>query len=636
MTEHKAFQETLFQEIKGRIPQTDEAVPYLDRDGWHYSWRIKDGEQYATYFRTRGGEEQTILNLNEIGKDHEFVSIGTFDIPKDTYLLWYTLDLTGFRQYKLRARDLRREIELDFKDLDKFDIFERVVDFAVVEGRDDAMWLVIEDEETKRADSLYFWRLHEDGPKLIYHEEDERFSIGIKHSSDTEYLIITISSLTSTEVWVDGASSLKPNLRLLIERQQDIELSVDHYEHQWFIHTNETGRNFSLKTVDDQRIDGRFQDLIPHREDVLLEGYDIFEKHFVAAERHEGVTKLFVYDMSDGKISNRREIKFPEEMVEAEFGDNCIHETPIVRVAYESMTTSEVVYDCDMRTMELKELKRKDVLGGYNPDDYTSYRIYATAPDGTKIPITLAHRKDTPLDGTAPMYMVGYGAYGLSYELYFSYGILSLINRGFIYAITHVRGGMELGKPWHDQGRMENKMNSFTDFIACAEHVVDNKLTSSDRLCAQGASAGGLLMGGITNMRPDLFKVVYNRVPFVDVLTTMLDEDMPLVVGEYEEWGNPNDKEQYFRMKEYSPYDNIEAKDYPALLVRTAYNDSQVMYWEPAKYVAKLRATKTDDNPLLFVCPMVAGHGGSSGRFDRYRDLAFDFAFICSQVGITA
>jgi len=636
MAKHAELQDTLFEELKTRIPQEDEGYPQLARDGWHYSWRINEGDSYPVRFRTRGGEEQVTINLNEIGKEHEFVSAGMYTIPKDTNLMWYTLDLAGYRQYELHARDIARNQELEFKELKNYDIFSRVVSFRMVEGRDDAMWIVVEDEETKRADSLYFWKLNGNGPKLIYREEDERFNVSLGMSSDYKHLLISIDSHVTSEVWVADAHSINPKIGLLIPRQQDRQIEADHFGDYWFLQINDTGRNFRLVRVPDTAIDSAsWEEILPHREDTLLEGFAIFENHMVVEERNE-IPKMYVYDLKDGEISNRRQITFPEEMVEAELSWNPRTDTHMVRVTYQSTTTPRVLCDCDMNTMELAELRRQKMLGDYDPMRYISERVYATAPDGTQIPITVTRKKDTPVDGTAPAYLTGYGAYGISYELYFNVSMVSLLDRGFVTAIAHIRGGTEFGKPWHDGGRMENKMNTFTDYIACAEHLITEKFTSSDRLCAEGASAGGLLMGAVTNMRPDLFRVVYSRVPFVDVLTTMLDDTMPLVVGEYEEWGNPNKPDEYKRMKEYSPYDNIEAKDYPTMLVRTSYNDSQVMYWEPAKYVAKLRAMKTNHSPLVFTCKMEAGHGGASGRFDRYRDAAFDLAFICVQMRITS
>jgi oligopeptidase B len=644
----KDLEDKLFEEIKGRIPQKDESVPQVARDGWWYSSRIDEGEQYGAHFRTRDGVEQVLLDLNELGKEHAFLSLGGLACPPNSDKLWYSLDTTGDLVTQLYCRDVAKQEEIDVPALRENPEFGRVAGFVPLEGRDDALWFVTLEEETLRASRLYFWKLGDEVPRLVMHEEDERFSIGISKTSDFRHILIDVSSHVTDEVWVVDAASVDAEPALLFERQHEIEIDADHYGDHWFLLSNAaddgpTKRNYELvRASDTQPNSGPRKVLIPHREHVLLEGFSIFKEHMVVCERSEGITALFVYDFKDGDISNRRQVRFPERLVEAELGPNFVTDTHLLRVGYQSLTTPGVTYDCDMRTMELTELKRRQVLGDFDSDDYVSHRVYATAEDGTQIPITLAHRKDTPLNGLAPCYLTGYGAYGLSYEMYFGAARISLLDRGFVFAIAHIRGGSEMGKRWHDAGKMENKKNTFTDFIACAELLATQEIPTLDRgairitgprrLCVEGRSAGGLLMGAVVNMRPDLFGLVYAGVPFVDVLTTMLDETMPLVVGEYEEWGNPQVAEQYGWMKEYSPYDHVEAKPYPAMLVRTGYNDSQVMYWEPAKWVAKLRAMKTDKNPLVFRCTMEVGHGGSSGRFDAYREKAQDLAFILAQL----
>lgn len=637
----QGFRDKLYEEIKGRVPQDDEGVPQVGRDGWWYSWRIEDGDKYPTHFRTKGDEVQELIDLNALGEEHKFVGLTSYACAKGSNLLWYTIDFTGFHQCELHVRDVERQEEVEHAALSENPEFGRVAQFMLVEGRDDAMWLVVEDEQTKRGSRLYFWQVGDDKPTLVMHEEDERFNIGLHSSADFRYIVVSVSSHVTDEVWVADATSLEPELRLLFKRQQDVEIQADHYKDDWFILTNtadgEKKRNFELVRVPGEAPNsGPRKVLVPHREHVLIEGFDIFENHLTLYERAEGVTAIFVYDLVDGELSNRRQVTFPETMIECAPGANYVTDTHLLRVTYQSLTTPAVVYDCDMRTMEMTELKRQEVLGDYDPENYTSTRSYATAEDGTKIPLTITHHKGTNLDGTAACYLQGYGAYGLPYELYFAGHMLSLLDRGVVYVIAHIRGGSEMGKAWHDQGRMENKMNSFTDFIACAEHLLAERITSPRRLCAEGRSAGGLLMGGVLNMRPELFTVVYAGVPFVDVLTTMLDTSLPLTVGEFEEWGNPSIPEDYERMKAYSPYDNVEEKEYPAIMVRTSYNDAAVMYWEPAKWVARLRERKTDDNPLLFRCEMGAGHGGLTSRFDRYEEVAEDFAFLCSRVGINS
>lgn len=641
MAPHAEFVEQLCGEIKERIPQDDEGLPQVGRCGWWYSWRIREGDQYPSYFRTRNGREQVLYDLNEIADLYDYVAMTAYACPVGTDLMWYTLDTTGSGEGHLHLRDLAAQKDVHVPGLACPEL-SRVVGFALVEGRHDAIWFVTEDEKTKRADSLWFWHVDDERPTLVMHEEDERFCLGVTKTSDRKFFIAGAASHTTDEIWIADAASLEPNLTLLFERRQDVEMDVDHCGNHWWVSTNlavdgPTHRNYELSCVSDDHpsLDKR-RVVLPHREDVLLEDFEIFREHMVVTESVEGVGRICVYDLADGGISGRRQVEFPEELVECGLGANYIVDTHLVRVGYESLTTPGVTYDVDMRTMEMTERKRRKVLGGFDHTAYESWRTYATAPDGTRIPVTVARRKGTRFDGSAPCWLTGYGAYGLSYELDFAATRLSILDRGFVYAIAHVRGGSERGKPWHDAGRMEHKTNTFTDFIACAEHLVARNYAAPEKLCIEGRSAGGLLMGAVVNMRPDLFRVVYAGVPFVDVVTTMLDDTMPLVVAEFEEWGNPAEREDYDRMLAYSPYDNVEAKGYPALLVRTGLNDGAVMYWEPAKWVAKLRATKTDDNPIVFRCHMGAGHGGSSGRFDRYKDAAADLAFVCTQVGITA
>ena len=637
----KAFQEALFEEIKGHIKQDDESVPQIAEDGWWYFTRRTEDKQYPVIIRKverDADDEQVVLDLNVLGDEHEFVSLGDWDIPKGTNKLWYTVDLTGYRQYKLRCQDLDTGEVTEFSDGDD-SIFNRITSFEFVEGRDDAMWFTVEDEETKRSHQVYFWFMS-GSPKLVFQEEDERFNVGIRMTADREFITVLSASHTTSEVYFADARLTEARLLLLYKRQQDIEIYSDHRNGRWYSMVNDKGRNFRIV------VGGGGEELVPHDPEVMIEGFSLFKDHMVVATRKEGissilVTKFMPKAVMDGEpegsgILPLERIEFPEEVISCGIGTNNLMDTDTVRVGYGSMTTPGVTYDCDLDTLELTELKRQEVLGKYDPDDYVAKRIYATSPDGTTVPISITHRKDTPLDGSAPMYLTGYGSYGAPMPISFSYVRLSLLDRGFVYALAHIRGGGERGKAWHDDGRMLNKMNTFTDFIACAEQLVAEKFTSPKRLCIEGASAGGLLIGAVVNMRPDLFGCVITDVPFVDVLTTMLDSTMPLTVGEYEEWGDPNNDEDYEYIRQYCPITNVEAKVYPPMLVRTSYNDSQVMYWEPAKYVAKLRDLKTDDNTLLFKCLMEAGHGGKSGRYDAYRDAAFDLAFIFDQFGISS
>jgi oligopeptidase B len=420
---------------------------------------------------------------------------------------------------------------------------------------------------------------------------------------------------------------------VILPREKDHEYYPDHHGGQFYIRTNDGAKNFRIVTApvnDPQK--QNWKEFVPHRSDVLLEEMDFFAGHCVISEREKGLPKLRVIDMRNGAS---HEIEFPEPTYTVSVDTNPEFDTAVLRFNYQSLITPASVFDYDMNSRTRKLMKQQPVLGGYDPERYQSERIYATATDGARIPISLVYKKGVKLDGTAPMLLYGYGSYGFSLPVAFSSNRLSLLDRGVIYAMAHIRGGSEMGKAWHDDGKMMKKKNTFTDFIAAAEHLINQRYTSKDRLVIEGGSAGGLLMGAVTNMRPDLFKAVVSHVPFVDVMNTMLDASLPLTIGEYLEWGNPNEREAYFYMKSYSPYDNLAAKNYPAMLVKTSLNDSQVMYWEPAKYVARLRALKTDNNVLLLKTNMGAGHSGASGRYDKLKEVAFDYAFILGRLGIT-
>jgi oligopeptidase B len=448
------------------------------------------------------------------------------------------------------------------------------------------------------------------------------------------YLLLSSCSETTSEVRYLPANRPNGRWRLVRKRRANIEYDVDHHGDRFYLRINDTGRNFRLVSapIADLRPE-HWQELVPHRTDVMLEDVDLFQHYRVLHERDQGLVQLVITDLHTGATHR---IAFDEPAYSLSGEDNWEWETHTFRYVYESMTTPDTVYDYNMATRARRLLKRRPVLGDFNPAHYVTERRTARAPDGTAIPVSLVYRQGIRRDGSAPLWLEGYGAYGLPNDVYFSSNRLSLLDRGVIYAVAHIRGGSDLGKAWHDAGRMRNKMHTFTDFIAVAETCIHERYTASDRLAISGGSAGGLLMGAVTNMRPELFKVVLMHVPFVDVLSTMLDASLPLTVGEYEEWGNPHIKQDYQYIRQYSPYDNIARQAYPAMLVKTSLNDSQVMYWEPAKYVAKLRALKTDTNPLLLVTNMGAGHGGASGRYDYLHEIAYDFAFVLDQLGIHA
>ncbi len=547
-------------------------------------------------------------------------------------MLAYSIDLTGFRNSFLHVKDLRTGKLLP-------DSLGKVNEFGVIWANDNQTLFYTTEDSAKRAFRFYRHALGQPLAKdvLVYEEKDERFGLYPNASRSKAYVFINSQSLTTTEVSYLSLDRPTETPRPLLPREADHEYYVDHHGDQFYIRTNDQGWNFRLVAApvsDPQK--KNWKEIIPHRANVMLEGMDFFANHYVVYELEDGLLKGRVTDL---RTSETHHIEFPEPAYSAFYyadwnydRTNPEFNTSVLRFSYQSFTTPLSVFDYDLGTRQRKLLKQNEVLGGYDARQYQSERIYAKASDGARIPVSLVYKKDLQRDGARPMLLYGYGSYGFSEIVDFSSNRLSLLDRGVIFAIAHIRGGGEMGKTWHDQGRMMAKRNTFTDFIAAAEYLIAEKYTSKDRLVIEGLSAGGLLMGAVTNMRPDLFKAVVAKVPFVDVLNTMLDASLPLTVGEYEEWGNPNIKAEYDYIKTYSPYDNIENKNYPAMLVKTSLNDSQVMYWEPAKYVAKLRALKTDQNVLLLKTNLSpAGHGGQSGRYDRLREEAFDYAFILGQ-----
>ncbi|HEX8092124.1 MAG TPA: S9 family peptidase [Blastocatellia bacterium] len=625
----EGFQETLYKEMLGRIKQTDVNVPYKEGDYFYYS-RTEEGKQYfvlARKHRSLDAKEEILLDLNEMAKGQKYLSLGGAAVSDDGNLLAYSTDTTGFRQYTLHVKDLRTGRTLP-------DTAERVTSISWANDNK-TIFYTVEDATTKRSHRLYRHHLGGNADDLIYDEKDELFNIEASRSRSKAFIFVTSESFTSTEVRYIAATRPEQPFKIVLPREAKHRYYVDHRGDQFYIRTDEAAKNFRLVTapVSDPN-KSNWKEVIPHRAEAMLEGVDLFANHLVVYERENGLQKMRVTDLRNNRTHH---IDFPEPVYSAFPSTNAEFNTDVLRFSYVSFITPSSVFDYNMDTRKRVLLKQTEVLGGYDPGAYQSERVYATASDGTRIPISLVYKKDLKRDGKRPMLLQGYGAYGISSNIGFSSNRLSLLNRGVIYAIAHIRGGGEMGKEWHEQGKMMMKRNTFTDFIAASEYLTREKYTSTDRLVIIGGSAGGLLMGAVVNMRPDLFKAAVVQVPFVDVMNTMLDESLPLTVGEFQEWGNPKVKAEYDYMKSYSPYDNIEAKAYPAMLVRTSLNDSQVMYWEPAKYVAKLRAMKTDKNPLLFKIHLGGGgHGGVSGRYDALRDAAFDYAFILTQVGVTS
>ena len=631
------LREQLYQEMLSHIKQTDVSVPFRDGDWWYYS-RTEEGLQYGIHCRKRGSAEepdrdapeQVILDGNEMAKDHAFFSIGSTDITDDGRWLAYTTDTTGFRQYTLHIKDLESGETLP-------DAIERVG--SVVWAADNStLFYSVEDEQQKRQFQL--WRAS--GRKLregvvVYQDDDERFNLGAGRTRDGKFIVMESASHITSESWFVPADQPESAFTIIAPREDDHEYSIDHRNGLWYIRTNDRGRNFRLVTAP-VASPGRenWTERIPHRSDVMLEEIDLFAGFFVACEREDGLPRLRLWNFfSDGPDSALvGEIAFPEPAYSAHPHINRIFDTTLFRYGYQSLVSPSSVYEYDFVTGASKLLKEVEIPGGFNRTLYASEREHAIAHDGVKVPVSIVYRKDKREPGRNPLYVYGYGSYGYSLPLSFSSNRLSLLDRGFVLAYAHIRGGGDLGEPWHDAGKMLVKRNTFTDFIACVEHLTAAGYGDRARVAIEGGSAGGLLMGAVANMRPDLFRAVVSHVPFVDVMNTMLDASLPLTVPEYEEWGDPN-QEQYFRyMLSYSPYDNLEKLNYPAMLVKTSLHDSQVMYWEPAKYVAKLRTLRTDNNALLLVTNMQAGHGGASGRYDYLKEIALDYAFLLRELDV--
>jgi oligopeptidase B len=621
-----ALQEKLYQEMVSRVQEDDSTVPYQKGHYWYYG-RTDKGKQYPTVCRKASldGPEQILLDINAMSEGKKYLAVGGWSVSDDDNQLVYVTDETGFRQYELHVRDLRTGVEGP-EHIARVDSISWSSDSSI-------LYYVVEDPQEKRPYQLWRHRLNTTGDTLIYEEKDQAFDLEIGRSRSKQYIFVTSSSHTTSEIRFFDAGEETPHLVLIEPRQQGREYYADHRGGDLWIRTNDTGRNFRLVTAP-VASPGRdhWKEVIPEREGVMLSDVDLFRDFVVLDEREGGLPQITFLDPT---TFQRRRVTFPEADFEVSAADNPEFDQAAYRVTYESLVTPETWIDINAATLQQTVLKKQPVPN-YDASRYEVERQIAPASDGTRIPIAVVHRKGLVRDGKSPLYLYGYGAYGWSLSDQFDADRTSLLDRGVSCAIAHVRGGGELGKRWHDEGRMLKKMNTFTDFIASAEYLVAEKYTSPDRLAIGGASAGGLLMGAVTNLRPDLFRVVLAWVPFVDVINTMLDESLPLTVPEFEEWGNPKKPDEYAYIMRYSPYDNIAARQYPAILVRSAYNDSQVMYWEPSKYVARLRALKKDTHPLLFKIDMEpAGHSGTSGRYDRLRDIAFDDAFMLTQFGIT-
>jgi oligopeptidase B len=623
-----ALQDTLFKEMVGHIKETDDTVPYRRGDYFYYS-RTTAGLQYPVHCRKHGSDslsapEEIVLDLNEMAKGQKFMALGVYEVSDDGNLLAYSTDNVGYRQYTLQVKDLRTGRLLSER-------IERV-DNAAWASDNKTLFYVTEDAVTKRQNKFFRHVVASDKSDLVYEEKDELFDIDAWRTRDRAIIVLQIAAKTSTEARFIPAASPGAPLTMVVPREPGHEYDIEHRGDLFYIRTNKGAKNFRVVTAPVARpSETNWKELVPHRPEVKIEGIDPFAGHLVLSEWEDGLQQIEVMDLG---TQQRHRIAFPEPVYAASVGPNHVFATATVRYSYQSLVTPASVFDYDMTTLQATLLKQTEVPGGFDRAAYASERVFAAAQDGTKIPISLVYKKGAPRDGSAPLLLFGYGSYGISVSPTFSSSRLPLLDRGVVYAIAHVRGGGELGEPWRDAGRMMNKINTFTDFISAAQFLIGEKYTSSQRLVIQGGSAGGMLMGAVSNMRPDLFKAVIAQVPFMDVLNTMLDATLPLTTSEYIEWGNPNEKPAYDYMAKYSPYDNIKAQAYPAMLVKVSVNDSQVSYWEGAKFVAKLRTVKTDSHPLLLKVNFGAGHGGASGRYDALHETALNWAFALWQMGI--
>ncbi len=625
----------LFKEMRGRMQETDMSVPFRENGHW-YHYRYEEGKEYPIHVWRKdepGAAEVDLLDENKLAEGSIFFDLGDYEVSPGNTILAYGMDRVGRRQYELRFRDLATGQELP----DVITDTDGGAAFA-----DDRTVFYVRKDKTLRNYRIYRHVLGADPAQdvVVYEEKDPAFNCDVYRSRSNGMLIIVTESTMSSEYHYLPVHDPLGTFQVFLPREEDHEHTAIHvpaYEGspaKWYIVTNWRAQNFRLMECAESntRDKRKWKEVLPHRDDVLLEDVDVFKHHLVFSERQDGLTHLRIRHLASGK---EHEIAFHDPAYMAYTGTNPEWDTEVLRYGYTSMTTPSSVYEhrLDGAGQDVL-LKQQEVLGDFDAGRYTSERIWVSARDGVRVPVSIVYRKDTPVDGTAPLLLYGYGSYGYSLDPGFSSARLSLLDRGFIYAIAHIRGGEELGRAWYENGRMEQKMNTFNDFIDCADHLVEKGYADPARVCAMGGSAGGLLMGAVVNMRPDRWKAVVAEVPFVDVVTTMLDESIPLTTGEFDEWGDPKEKEAYDRMLAYSPYDNVKDAAYPAMLVTTGLHDSQVQYWEPAKWVQRLRTHQKSDAPVLLYTNLDAGHGGASGRFERLKEVALDYAFLLWQAGL--
>lgn len=624
-----ALQEKLYHEIIGRIKQTDESVPYRDNGYWYYT-RFEEGKEYPVYCRKKGSMqavEQVLLNVNELAEGHEFYDEGDVSVSEDNRLVAYSEDTVSRRRYTIYVKDIASG---------------KLIGEPIPNTEGDITWAndnktffyVRKDSMTLRSRWVMRHTLGTDpaSDKIVSEEKDETFYTGIYKTKSKKFLVIWAGSTLTNHYQILEADKPMNAFREFSPRERGLEYSIDHRGSGFYVVTNLDAVNFRLMETPDTRTSREnWKEKIPHRRDTLLQSVEVFDNFLVLEERANANTLMQVINL---RTDERHYLDFGEEAYTVYGSVNKEMNTDVLRYGYTSLTTPNSSYDYDMNTRQRKLLKQQEVVGGYNPADYQTERLWATARDGTKVPMSIVYKKGLQKNGANPTMLYGYGSYGASMSPTFSSVRLSLLDRGFVYAIAHIRGGQEMGRQWYEDGKMFKKKNTFTDFIDCAEYLIESNYTKPDMLFASGGSAGGLLMGAVANMRPDLFKGIIAEVPFVDVVTTMLDSDIPLTTGEFDEWGNPDDLESYMYMLEYSPYDQVKKQAYPNMLVTTGLHDSQVQYWEPAKWVAKLREMKTDNNTLLLRTNMETGHGGTTGRFKVHRETAQEYAFVLDLAGI--
>ena len=626
----EAFQQELYDEMIGRIKKNDTSVPYKYK-GYFYVTRYEADSEYPIHSRKKGAleaDEEVMLDVNELAKGYDYYAVSGRSVSPNNKILGYGEDTLSRRKYTLR-----------FKDLETGELLPDVIPNTtggLTWANDNKTIFYTQKDESLRAYKIFKHKLGTPASQdeEVYHEEDETFGVFIYKTQSDKYLIMGSYHTMTAEYKILEADNPDGEFRVFEPRdvKGNLEYSIAHFGDKFYIRTNLDAKNFRLmETPENKTGKENWTEVIAHRKDVLLEGMSVFKDHLVLSEREKGITQIRIKPWNGDK---EHYINFPEDAYVAYTSVNPDFNTSILRIGYQSMSTPRSTFDYDMNTHDMKLLKQQEVVGDFNTDNYQTERIFAKVRDGVEVPISIVYKKGTKLDGSAPLLLYAYGSYGYSMEPSFSATRLSLLDRGFVYAIAHIRGGQEMGRYWYEDGKKLKKKNTFYDFIDCAEHLIAQKYTAKGKVYAQGGSAGGLLMGAVANMRPDLWNGIIAAVPFVDVVTTMLDESIPLTTGEFDEWGNPKDKEYYEYIKSYSPYDNVEAKDYPAMLVTTGLHDSQVQYFEPAKWVAKLRELKTDKNPLFLHCNMEVGHGGASGRFKRYKDIALQYAFVLDRAGL--